>query len=388
MVKLSKYLVKDFLLTFSVAMLLVTFAFSVGALYKAVDIMAKGFPIGTVGQFFVNNLPYSVAYTIPISALFSTLLLFGRLSADSEISAMKSGGLSLWQIASPILLVTFGLMLFCFYNNFVVYPQTTYKNRQLIKTLGVEDPIKLLEEGRYVRDFPGWAVYVAKKKKNEVLHITAHQLDKESGRVILTLRADRGSLNVDKQAGMIDLELDHCRMEVPDPEASNDEIASIGSTPSSDKVSHIRLNYNQLLNTGKKLIPKRKNMQFPELAYRVRNPEKGYEWLNKVVLDERERARVVELNRGQDLIEINQRICLSIAPFMFVLIAIPLGIKSHRKESSAGMLVSLAVVFIYYIFIILSDTLDNSPALHPWLLPWVPIIGGQIAAVFLLRRAE
>ena len=88
-------------------MLLITFAFSIGAIYKAIDIMAKGFPVGIIGRFFIYNLPYSIAYTIPISALFATLLLFGRLSSDSEISAMKSAGLSLWQIAAPILLISF-----------------------------------------------------------------------------------------------------------------------------------------------------------------------------------------------------------------------------------------------------------------------------------------
>ena len=42
--------------------------------------------------FFLNNIPYTLSYSIPISVLFATLLLFGRLSADSELSAMKSGG--------------------------------------------------------------------------------------------------------------------------------------------------------------------------------------------------------------------------------------------------------------------------------------------------------
>jgi lipopolysaccharide export LptBFGC system permease protein LptF len=52
------------------------------------------------------------------------------------------------------------------------------------------------------------------------------------------------------------------------------------------------------------------------------------------------------------------------------------------------MLISLAVLFVYYIFIILSDTFQGSPVLRPWLWPWIPIIGGQIAAFVLTRRAE
>ena len=99
-------------------------------------------------------------------------------------------------------------------------------------------------------------------------------------------------------------------------------------------------------------------------------------------------AKDLAEQRGQDLVELNERVCLSIAPFMFVLIAIPLGIKSHRKESSSGMLISLAAMFIYYLFIILADTFADMPPLRPWLFPWIPIIGGQIAGLLLIRRVN
>jgi lipopolysaccharide export LptBFGC system permease protein LptF len=73
---------------------------------------------------------------------------------------------------------------------------------------------------------------------------------------------------------------------------------------------------------------------------------------------------------------------------MFTLIAIPLGMKSHRKESSVGMVMSLAVMFVYYIFMILSKTLSNNPDLYPWLIPWIPIVFGQLGGFMLLRRSN
>ncbi|MBT8046762.1 MAG: LptF/LptG family permease, partial [Pontiella sp.] len=72
----------------------------------------------------------------------------------------------------------------------------------------------------------------------------------------------------------------------------------------------------------------------------------------------------------------------------FVLIAIPLGIRSHRKESSIGMLMSLAIVFVYYLFIVIADSLDTSPQLMPWLIPWVGIVCAQIAGLIMIRRAN
>jgi len=356
-------------------MLLITFAFSVGAIYKAIDIMAKGLPVGIVARFFFYNLPYSIAYTIPISALFATLLLFGRLSSDSEISAMKSGGLSLWQIASPIVLASFVLVGVCLYNNCVVYPKTTYANRQLIKSMGVEDPIKLLEEGRFIREFPGYMIYVGKKNKNRVRDLIVYEVDKESGRVTGTIRADSGILTADKENALLKIDLFDVRIEIPsldDPDdATKTRYVNARKYP-------IRLDFKELMGR-ETATKKRKNLTLPELAWRIRNPDREYAGMG-------EEDRLIGHNR--DLVELNQRICLSIAPFMFVLVAIPLGIKSHRKESSIGMLMSLAIVFVYYLFIILSDTFDDQPQLHSWFYPWIPILLGQVGGLMLIRRAN
>ncbi|MEN8255921.1 MAG: LptF/LptG family permease, partial [Verrucomicrobiota bacterium] len=107
---------------------------------------------------------------------------------------------------------------------------------------------------------------------------------------------------------------------------------------------------------------------------------------------ETENARLSEKDRriehARNLVEANQRIALALSPFMFVLIAIPLGITSHRKESSIGMVMSLGIMFVYYIFMILSDTFDKTPSLYPWLIPWIPIVCGQLGGFLLLRRTN
>ena len=164
-------------------------------------------------------------------------------------------------------------------------------------------------------------------------------------------------------------------MEIPDPESPEDLTRT--RYVSAQKYP-IRLDIGKLTG-GKKVGRKRKNLTFPELAWRIRNSEKEYALLPTQV-------RRIEVCR--DRVEAHQRICLAMAPLMFVLIAIPLGITSHRKESSIGMLMSLGIMFLYYLFIIVSDTLDKHPEIYPWLIPWIPILGGQIGGLWLLRRAN
>jgi len=373
--KLSKYLLVDFLAIFGTAMLLITFAFSIGAIYKAIDIMAKGLPVAIVGKFFIYNLPYSLAYTIPISALFATLLLFGRLSTDSEIYALKSGGLSIWQIASPVLLTAIGLVFVCLYINCFLYPQTTYANKKLLKSMGVEDPIKLLEEGRFIREFPGYMIYVGKKNGNRVRDLVVYEIDKDTDKISGTVRAGSGIMSADKDAALLKIDLFDVRIEIPDPDHPDD---SSRTRYVNAKKYPIRINLDDLMKIDR--VNKRpKHMSIFELAYKIRNYREEFSRL---------KPHDQELERTELLIDAHQKVCLAFGAFTFVLMAIPLGIKSHRKESSVGMLMSLGIMFVYYLFIIISDTLDESPQFYPWLIPWIPIVAGQILGLVLMRRAN
>jgi lipopolysaccharide export system permease protein len=72
--------------------------------------------------------------------------------------------------------------------------------------------------------------------------------------------------------------------------------------------------------------------------------------------------------------ETNKRFSFSLASFAFCLIAVPLAITAHRKETSVGFLFSLAVAFVYFFFIVMVDTVSNNPKFHPEFLIWLPNI--------------
>ena len=70
--------------------------------------------------------------------------------------------------------------------------------------------------------------------------------------------------------------------------------------------------------------------------------------------------------------ETNKRFSFSLASFAFCLIAVPLAITAHRKETSIGFLFSLIVAFVYFFFIVMVDTVRSNPKFHPELLIWLP----------------
>ena len=85
-------------------------------------------------------------------------------------------------------------------------------------------------------------------------------------------------------------------------------------------------------------------------------------------------------------VELNKRFSISLATIAFALIAIPLGITAHRKETSVGFALSLAIAFGYFFFIIIADTFRSNPHAHPIVLIWLPNIIFTGLGIFLFRR--
>jgi lipopolysaccharide export system permease protein len=71
-----------------------------------------------------------------------------------------------------------------------------------------------------------------------------------------------------------------------------------------------------------------------------------------------------------------------------MLIGIPLGVKSHRRETATGMIISLGIVAVYYAVTIIAKALADYPALHPNLILWFPLIAAQLGGLWLIKRAS
>lgn len=371
---LNRYIVLDYLVIFLAALGLITFVMTVGAMVKAVDLMARGVSASLIVKFFFQNIPYILSFSMPISTLFAALLLFGRLSMDSELSAMKSCGISLWRLAAPLILLSILFSGICVYINSEVAPAAKYANRELLRTAGVEEPINLLEEGRFINDFPGLMIYVGRKNGTVVNDVVAYELDK-SGGIKRSVRAKRGNLVADNTNRLLMVKLYDVRIEMPDAKDPHD---ASKTTYVNAEYYPIKLDFEKMLK-GKATVLKRGQMRMGQLIDRIRNVERDFPMLS-------EADRLIQKTRL--VVEANQRISIAVGCFSFMLIGIPLGVKSHRKETSIGMIVSLAVVFAYYSFIVVAKALAAYPWLHPNLILWFPLIAAQFVGIWLIRRSS
>ena len=81
---LNWYVTKSFLVTFLMAIAILTFGMTGAQLMKAFAYLSQGIPFSLVGEFLLYTLPMALAFTIPWASLVSIMLVFGRMSADNE----------------------------------------------------------------------------------------------------------------------------------------------------------------------------------------------------------------------------------------------------------------------------------------------------------------
>jgi lipopolysaccharide export system permease protein len=369
---LNRYLLVDYLVMFSMTLLVLTFVMCVGAVMQAIDLISRGVSPWIILRAFSYNIPYILTFSIPMSALTTVLLLFGRLSLDGEITAMRASGLSMWQIVAPVIFSSIVLSIICVYLNINAAPNAHWARRQALVDVGIEDPISLLEEGRFIRDFPGLIVFVDRKDRNEVFDIIVHELD--GNRIVRSVRARRGTLSMPERHVMLvelfDVRVDHSEY-VEGQEEPNRTIAYAAHYP-------VPLDFSRLMRRGT-ISKTRSSMTLNELTHAIRNVREVYPELDGLEL---RRARM------RYLVEANERLALSLSCFAFTLLGIPLGMKSRRRESSIGILISLGVVFVFYFFIIMADALVKHPHLHPDMIVWIPVLGGELLGFWLIRRHD
>jgi len=370
---LDRYMMQDFLVMFLVTFLVFTFVMCMSAVVRAIDLMSRGVSGMFILKVFSYNIPFIATFSIPVSVLTAVLLLFGRLSFDGELTAMKACGMSMWQIVAPVIILTIALSGVCLYISSSAAPRSHFARRQVLVNLGVEEPINLLEEGRFIRDFPGLMVYVGKKDKRQVQDVVVYEMGPNG--IKRNVRAKSGTVKADPANKALLIDLYDVRIDQPDAERPMDPTRAHYI---SAEHYPVKLDFSEMFGKGK-INKKPADMTFMELMRNIRDVRSAFPYLPPQDLLRQRMVMVVEFS---------ERLTLSLSCFAFSLLGIPLGMKSRRKESSVGIGISLLLVFLYYFFVIVADSLVKYPQFRPDLIVWIPVICAQAAGFYLIRKAN
>src|SRR5438874_8265855 len=153
-------------------------------------------PLEYLLSFIAYVLPFSLIFTIPWGLLTAVLLVFGRLSADNELIALRSNGVSITRICHPLGALAIVCTLICLWLNVQVAPAAQEKLRGTIFDLATRNPMALFGSDQVIDQFPGRKIYVGKKEGNKLENITVFEMNEKSLPVKVTY-ARTGMLEAD-----------------------------------------------------------------------------------------------------------------------------------------------------------------------------------------------
>ena len=212
---LNWYVTKSFLVTFFMAILVLTFAMTGANLVKVLDYLSQGIPFYVFLKYMLYLLPRVLTFTVPWAVMVSIVLVFGRLSADSEITAMRACGVSIMQIVSPILLITFMLTALCVYLQVEIGPPLLGKSRSMLSMEAANRPLALFEPGSPISfksgaDKSQVIVCVDNKIGEDQLHGVVLYKTGADGKVLQEINAERGKITANEDIQELSIDLFNC----------------------------------------------------------------------------------------------------------------------------------------------------------------------------------
>ncbi len=373
---LDRYIGRQVFSAALTGIIVLTGVFVLGNIFKKLDQLLgnTSLPLSAVAMFVIYVIPYSLIFTIPWAFLTSILLVFGRLSADNELTALRMTGMSMARLCVPVFLMAGALSVVCYYVNTEIVPFSKAKIKSLFYEVVAQNPAELFQAGKVFDQLPGYRIYTRKRDGNKLTDVEIFKTSQ--GKRETYTRAARAY--VEYQAGNDQFQL---RLE-------NSMIDMAGK---SDKPDSNLINDLQSLYMRETFI----SMSLKELKEKVQRvncsmKETGKLWEEVYTgKDSLSGETMSKGNIAESKTEISMRYSLSIAVFTFALVGIPLGVTAQRRETSVGFAFSLLISVAYFVFIIIAQKQSQSPSSYPHLLMWIPnLIFLVVGSVLFYRLSK
>ena len=159
------------------------------------DLVGKGLPWSVIAEFLGLSIPLTVALSMPMAVLVSTLYAFSRLAAENELTAMKAGGVSMRKVLMPVLIAAVGVTLFMVAFNDQVLPRANHRLRTLQGDIAQKKPSFGLREQVINEVSPGKLYLRAghlSKSSNKMKEVTIYDVGDATRR--RTVYADSGNM--------------------------------------------------------------------------------------------------------------------------------------------------------------------------------------------------
>ena len=425
---LSKYILKEHLYPFSMALFVLLFIlltnFVLQSLHK---FLGKGLEVLLILEYVFLNLAWILALAVPMAVLVSTLMAFGRLSADNEISAMRSVSVSYIRLLIPVLIFGLSITLFMIYFNNLILPEMNHKARMLSSDISKKRPDLEFEVGYFIETIPNYTFLLGKRNDEIFSDITIFKNTKDKKQQ--TIIAEEGTIStIDNGVVMYlvdgviheylgnekneyrQIYFDKYNVTIP---VDNMILNRRNSSVRGDREMTYSMTIDKIISFENKIIDtkdrvhsrlireaEKLNINADINSFSLNTLHSSKEIINKyesllkdTLLSQvgsisKLQLRFKNLRRGIEsdfnlitsytnsinkyLVELHKKFSIPFASIVFVLIGAPLGMIARKSGFAVSMAFSLGFFIIYWIFLIGGEEFADRGLLSPALSMWLP----------------
>ncbi|WP_073071319.1 LptF/LptG family permease [Phormidesmis priestleyi] len=343
---------------------------SVGTLFDLIrKVTQSGLPFSIALQVFFLQLPYFVSLALPMSMLLAALIVYSRLSTDSELIALRSAGISVYRLISPAIVLSLIVTGVTFGFNEAIVPAANYQAARTLDLALKEDKPTFREKNILVTQFSNGKQANGSSDQTLERIFYARQFDGRQMKGLTVLDFSQGGLN----------QIVASESAVWNPKDStwdffNGTIYVVAPDGSYRNIVKFVQQKLELPRTPLDLANRKQDSAEMNIA-ELRDS------LNIVTQsgDEKE-ARKVRLR-------IQQKLAFPFVCLVFGLTGATLGTRPQRGGRGASFAISIVIIFTYYLLSFVCDSLGLLEILSPYIAAWLPTVLGLVAGGFLLVRA-
>jgi LPS export ABC transporter permease LptF/LPS export ABC transporter permease LptG len=319
-------------------------------------------PLPSVAEIFFYTVPLALTYTLPMSVLLGILIGLSRLAADSEITAMRASGMGIWTFLRALSIFVIAAWLMALFNGLYIAPRAQAALAHLEDRLKGSQVSFEIQPRVFYEGFPKLVLYVQDVKSAQGAAVwkgvfMANLSDASNPKITL---AKEGVVVSEGQDRLHLHLIDGSEHETDPKDASHYQISTFQQTD-------IPLDLPSTENKPDESLPA--------------------DLMDTWALWQKS-GRVDPISARWYLIAFHKRFALPTACLMLALVGIPLGLSSKKSGKSGGFVLTILLVFTYYVISLLGVSLARQGKVTPWFGAWLADIMFLALAVFLFSRAE
>lgn len=363
---LRRYILRELLSPFLLSLLFFTSVFLVGNLFKMADLLInKGVSLLDILKILFFLIPGLLSFIVPTSALAAILLVFGGMSQNNELTAIKASGVRLFSVMLPVLLVTFLLSLGLLFLSDQVESEAQYAARRTVKELALKHPMAYLEAGKIIKDFQDLIILTQRIEGNRLYGITIYQPQGGKG-TTRTIIAESGEVISSPDQKTLTIKLYNGSADEPNPD--NPEMLY----KLDFKTFELPTIYLGKDDPRNKIEKKTRELRFDELIYKLAHDPK--------VKNDPGTRRAYEA-------ALHKKISFSFAPFVFAVIGLPAAVITRRGEAVVSFSLAIGIVAIYYCLYVFGGSMVAQSHWNPFVAMWLPNVFMVSSGIFLMKRS-